>query len=112
MATVPVSRRSWAALIHEGGRAATDLIRAGQIGSPILDARLQHCLREVREVRQPVADLVRQFYASVADGDEPADDRSESLRIRLSAAEKAELQRQAGEAGETVSAYIRSALKL
>jgi hypothetical protein len=101
-----------AALVHQSGRAATDLIRAGQASSPVLPSRLEHALSAAVDVPSEVAEKVKEFYALCHSDEETEDSRTESLRIRLSATEKSELQRQAADCEETVSAYIRRKLAL
>lgn len=100
-----IAARSPAAL-----QEAADAIRAQQIGSPLAARRAE------RAASLALADAAAQWSAEERAalagllGAEEA--RTQYIRLRVSASEKAEVQRVAGETGLSVSNYIRQRLEL
>jgi 16S rRNA U516 pseudouridylate synthase RsuA-like enzyme len=89
-------------------RTAADAIRAREVGSPMAGARAARAARIALD--DPQATFTEQERRVIVELLET--ERSDVLRLRVTPAEKAEVQRMAEDAGLTVSDFIRRRIGL
>lgn len=88
----------------EPTRAVMDLFRAARAKSPIIESRVQSAVESIGSDRIPpeVGELIGEVCA-----DADSEERTSLFRLRLTPAERGELDRLAMEAGVTASQFVR-----